>query len=84
MKKTTSAPSVSEKFIDQLYSADTQFTEESGKPAEIPASGFLGLLAAGYRGIVMLRKKKNQTHLYSKFTKGKKLKKIRPKKSSGS
>lgn len=70
-KRNTAKPSISEKFIDQLYSLDTQFLDETGKPIEIPASGFLGLLASGYKGLAMLRKKKNQTHLYKKFTKGK-------------
>lgn len=72
-KKNTANPSISEKFIDQLYALDAQFYDETGKPIEVPASGFLGLLASGYKGLAMLRKKKGQTHLYKKFTKGKKL-----------
>jgi hypothetical protein len=72
-KKPEANQSVSEKFIDQLYTLDVQFTDENGKPIEIQNSGFLGLLANGYKGLAMLRKKKGQTHLYKKFTKGKKL-----------
>ncbi len=65
--------SISEKFIDQLYSLQVDFTDEKGNKLEIPESGFLGLLATGYKGVAMLRKKRGQTHLYHKFTKGKKL-----------
>ncbi len=72
-QKPPANQTISEKFIDQLYALNTQFTDENGKPVDIPASGFLGLLAAGYKGLVMLRKKKDQTHLYQKYTKGKKL-----------
>ena len=64
---------ISEKFIDQLYSMSVGFVDENGKKLEIPESGFLGLLATGYKGLAMLRKKRGQTHLYYKFTKGRKL-----------
>ena len=69
----TSVPNISEKFIDQLYSLQATFVDEKGNKLEIPESGFLGLMATGYRGLAMLRKKRGQTHLYYKFTKGKKL-----------
>jgi hypothetical protein len=72
-KKSEVNHSISDKFIDQLYALDTQFTDEKGNPIEVQASGFLGLLANGYKGLAMHRKKKGQTHLYKKFTKGKKL-----------
>ena len=64
---------ISEKFIDQMYNLQFNFVDEKGDQLEIPDSGFLGLLATGYKGLVMLRKKRGQTHLYQKFTKGKKL-----------
>jgi hypothetical protein len=70
---------ISAKFIDQLYSIEVNFTDEHGKPVDIPDSGFLGLLATGYKGLVMLRKKRGQTHLYQKFTKGKKIARRNPK-----
>ena len=72
-KKLAANHTISEKFIDQLYTPDLQFNDESGNPVEVQTSGFLGLLANGYKGLAMLRKKKGQTHLYKKFTKGKKL-----------
>ncbi|MBN1950919.1 MAG: hypothetical protein JW801_06920 [Bacteroidales bacterium] len=79
-EKKTSAkqPTTSERFIDQLYSLDVNFVDEHGKPMEVPDSGFLGLLTTGYKGTVMLRKARNQTHLYQKFTKGEKLPQRRP------
>jgi hypothetical protein len=64
--------SVSEKFVDQLYSMDFQAEDEKGNIMDVSDSGFLGLLATGYKGLVMLRKKRGTTHLYAKFTKGKK------------
>lgn len=67
---TQSKLTVSERFIEQLYSMESTFTDEEGKGIEIPKSGFLGLLATGYRGTVMLRRQRGQTHLYKKFTKG--------------
>lgn len=79
-KKPQINQSISEKFIDQLYALNTQFTDEYGKPIDVPDSGSLGLLATGYKGLTMLRKKRGQTHLYRKFTKGKKLVKRKPRK----
>ncbi len=64
---------ISEKFIDQLYSLQFSFVDDKGNKMEVSESGFLGLLATGYKGLAMLRKKRGQTHLYYKFTKGKKL-----------
>jgi hypothetical protein len=72
-KTKANTPTISERFIDQLYSLEVNFVDEKGKPLEVPESGFLGLLATGYKGTVMLRKARNQTHMYKKFTKGKKL-----------
>jgi len=63
---------VSERFVDQLYSMDFQVKDDKGNTMELSESGFLGLLATGYKGLVMLRKKRGTTHLYLKFTKGKK------------
>lgn len=77
-KKRQTNQTISEKFIDQLYALNTQFTDENGNPIDVPDSGFLGLLATGYKGLAMLRKKRGQTHLYRKFTKGKKLVKRKP------
>jgi len=71
-------PNISEKFIDQLYSMNVSFRDEHGNNMEIPDSGFLGLLAAGYKGVVMLRKKRGQIKLYQKFTKGKRVAKKNP------
>jgi len=68
-----SSPAISEKFIDQLYSMEVNFRDEHGNLIDIPESGFLGLLATGYKGLVILRKKRGQTKLYQKFTKGKRL-----------
>lgn len=79
VKPTEKQPSISEKFIDQLYSLEVNFVDENGKPIEIPKSGFLGLLTTGYKGTAMLRKARGQTHLYKKFTKGKKLVRRNPK-----
>jgi hypothetical protein len=62
---------VSERFVDQLYSMDFQIKDEKGNAMEINNRGFLGLLATGYKGLVMMRKKRGTTHLYSKFSKGK-------------
>jgi hypothetical protein len=76
-----STDKISEKFIDQLYSQQFNFVDEKGNKLEIPESGFLGLLATGYKGLVMLRKKRGQTHLYKKFTKGKKLPQRHPRKN---
>jgi len=73
---------ISEKFIDQLYSLQFNFVDEKGAKLDIPESGFLGLLATGYKGLVMLRKKRGQTHLYHKFTKGKKLIRRNPRKQN--
>jgi hypothetical protein len=70
--------SVSEKFIDQFYSIQADFINEKGEKIEITDSGFLGLLATGYKGLAILRKQRNHTHAYSKFTKGKKLVKRNP------
>lgn len=78
-KETAKAPSTSERFIDQLYSLDANFVDEKGNPVEIPESGFIGLLTTGYKGTMMLRKARNQTHLYKKFTKGRKLPVRKPK-----
>ena len=82
MKKqpdTESKPvNISEKFIDQLYSLKYNITDEKGNELEIPESGFLGLLATGYKGLAMLRKKRGQTHLYYKFTKGKRVRHKNP------
>jgi hypothetical protein len=71
--------SISEKFIDQFYSIRTELYDEKGQKIEVPESGFLGLLATGYKGLSILRNKRGQTHLYAKFTKGKKVMKNRPK-----
>jgi hypothetical protein len=60
---------VSEKFIDQLYQLDISFTDQDGNRIDIPENGFLGLLAAGYKGTVALRKRRGQSHLYAKYTK---------------
>jgi hypothetical protein len=75
------AQTVSERFTDQIYALDFSVKDENGNTIEIPESGFLGLLASGYKGLIMIRKKRGTTHLYSKFTKGKKItqKKRRPK-----
>jgi hypothetical protein len=72
-KATKKIYSVSEKFIDQLYSINADLQNEDGKLIEIPENGFLGLLATGYKGLSLYRKKRGITHLYSKFTKGKKI-----------
>ncbi len=69
----TNQNNISEKFIDQLYNLQYDFRDEKGNKLEIPESGFLGLLATGYKGLAMLRRKRGQTHLYYKFTKGRKL-----------
>lgn len=74
----TKPANVSEKFIDQLYSLNYSITDEKGNEMEIPESGFLGLLATGYKGLAMLRKKRGQTHLYYKFTKGKRIMRKNP------
>jgi hypothetical protein len=73
---------ISEKFIEQFYSVQAVFTDESGQKLDVPESGFLGLLATGYKGLALLRKKRGHTHVYSKFTKGKKLVKRNPKKGN--
>lgn len=77
-KETTKAPTTSELFIDQLYSQEANFVDEKGEAVEIPESGFIGLLTTGYKGTMMLRKARNQTHLYKKFTKGRKLPSRKP------
>ncbi len=70
---------ISERFIDQLYNMNVDFVDEKGKKLEIPESGFLGLLATGYKGLVVHRKKTGHTKVYYKFTKGKKLVRRKPK-----
>ncbi len=79
-KKAKQAPStnISEKFINQFYSIQAEVYSPTGEKLEIPESGFLGLLATGYKGLAMHRKKQGLTHLYYKFTKGKKLPRKRP------
>jgi hypothetical protein len=74
--------SVSEKFIDQFYSINTEFIDNDGNKIDIKDSGFLGLLATGYKGLAMIRKKRGHTHVYAKFTKGKKLVRKNPKDKS--
>jgi hypothetical protein len=69
--ETKKKQTVSERFVEQLYSMDFQVKDENGKDIELSNTGFLGLLATGYKGLVMLRKKRGTTHLYAKFTKGK-------------
>ncbi len=76
-KKPTNT--ISEKFVNQLYNLNVDFTDEKGKKLEIPESGFLGLLATGYKGLIMHRKKTGHTKVYYKFTKGKKLVRRKPK-----
>ncbi len=63
--------SIAERFVDQLYMMDFPLVDENGNALEIPESGYLGLLATGYKGLVIWRKKRGTTYLYSKFTKGK-------------
>jgi hypothetical protein len=70
---------ISEKFIDQFYSIQTDLMNEKGERIDIPESGFLGLLATGYKGLALYRKKRGHTFVYSKFTKGKKLVRRNPK-----
>jgi hypothetical protein len=77
--KSDTSPTIAEKFVDQLYSLDIGFADENGKALEVPESGFLGLLTTGYKGTIMLRKARGQTHLYKKFTKGKKMVRRNPK-----
>ncbi len=71
--------SVSEKFIDQFYSIQAELYSENGEKLDVPESGFLGLLAIGYKGLAIHRKKRGYTHIYYKFTKGKKLIRRNPK-----
>lgn len=75
----TSPKSISGKFIDQLYSIQADFVDEKGEKLDVPESGFLGLLATGYKGLALVRRKRGHTHVYSKFTKGKKLVRRNPK-----
>lgn len=77
--KSNTSPTISEKFVDQLYTLEVNFVDEKGEALEVPESGFLGLLTTGYKGTVMLRKARGQTHLYKKFTKGKKMIRKNPK-----
>ena len=78
-KPLNTSPSISEKFIDQFYNINAEFLDENGNKIDIYDSGFLGLLATGYKGLAAIRKKRGHTHLYSKFTKGKKLIRRNPK-----
>ena len=78
MKDQAGQKTISEKFIDQLYNIRADIIDENGNKMEIPESGFLGLLATGYKGLALLRKRREQTHLYAKFTKGKKLIRRKP------
>ncbi len=70
---------ISEKFIDQFYTIQADLVTENGEKIDLPESGFLGLLATGYKGLAMYRKKRGHTFVYSKFTKGKKLVRRNPK-----
>ena len=64
---------ISQKFIQQLYNMEVEFKDEKGNDLQVTKSGFLGLLAVGYKGLIMHRKRTGQTYLYNNFTKGKKL-----------
>jgi hypothetical protein len=68
-KPSGQAKTISEKFIDQLYSLEAVLTDEKGNKTELQKTGFLGLLAAGYKGTALIRKLRGQTHLYARFTK---------------
>lgn len=65
-------PDISKEFTDQLYAITTPLCDEQGQSVELGDKGFLGLLALGYRGVVALRQRRNETHLFEKYSKNKK------------
>jgi len=51
---------VSKQLIRKLRQSDFIFKDEKGHSIDVPKSGNLALLAIGYRGLIAVRKKRNQ------------------------
>ncbi len=48
----------SKKIIEKLMASDFIFKDENGNIIDTPASGSLGHLAMGYKGLIAVRKKR--------------------------
>ena len=51
---------LSQQLINKLRQSDFIFKDEKGHFIDVPKSGNLALLAIGYKGLIAVRKKRNQ------------------------